>query len=263
MLCIVTDFTKQKQAEQQLHGLREQLERAQRFAITGQLSLELAHEIGNPITLMSSKIQSLIREDTVPSDELLKLLGHIDRIKGLLMRFSDSGQNQPLCISDESIDRVVQDVLDLVPAHDENNRLTVSIEVQEGLPQLKIDKAQITQILLNLLKNAMEACDTNGHIRLAAEQKHLEDKNADYIIVSVEDDGCGIANEQLSKIFESFYSTKSTDKTRGLGLPICQSIALKHNGWMEAKSEQGKGSIFSLFLPLTNTKKEKEHIITV
>ncbi|MHC4551491.1 MAG: two-component system sensor histidine kinase NtrB [Planctomycetota bacterium] len=249
LIGIVTDTTKNYLSEQEIHRLRENLESTQRLAIAGQIAKELAHEVGHPLTLISSKIQFMVARNSPEKESLSFILQHIDRITNLLRRFS-SDSADTLVLAPVSIETIIQSVLHLCPIRED---ISVSIENDENLPDMHIDKAKITQVLLNLLINAVEACDQGGRIAFGASVKTNPDDQKQYLAVSVQDSGCGIAPEHRQKIFDPFFSTKSTSKNRGLGLPICQNIANQHQGWIDVQSKLNEGTRFTVMLPLEAT----------
>lgn len=249
LIGIVTDTTKNYLSEQEINRLRENLEQTQRLAIAGQIAKELAHEVGHPLTLISSKIQFMVARNSPEKESLSFILQHIDRITNLLRRFS-SDSSDTLVLAPVSIETIIQSVLHLCPTRDD---ITVTVENGEKLPEIPLDKAKITQVLLNLLINAVEACDQGGRIVFSASVKTNPDDQKQYLAVAVQDSGRGIAPEHRQKIFDPFFSTKSTSKNRGLGLPICQTITNRHQGWIDVQSKLNEGTRFTVMLPLEPT----------
>ena len=141
----------------------------------------------------------------------------------------------------------MKSILELCPC---DSGISISTDIPEGLPEFRVDKAKIIQVLLNLLTNAMEACKPTGNIHFSCEIRTVPEKEEHYVAISVKDNGRGIEPENLQKIFDPFFSTKSKSRDRGLGLPICQNIAHLHQGWIEVESQPGQGACFSLMLPL-------------
>ena len=246
-IAIITDATQRYINEKQITDLRDQLEQAQRLAITGQIARELAHEIGHPITLISSKIQFMLAKEKAEAKDLSTILQHVDRITNLLRRFSSGSGDQILTPLPIQVQSLIDSVMDLCP---ESETVTFTIETEEGLPDLVADKAKIIQVLLNLLSNAMEACQEGGEITFITEQRRYPDKDTPFIAISVQDTGCGISADDQKKIFEPFFSTKSGSNNSGLGLPICQTIANLHQGWMEVESQLHLGTRMTIVLPL-------------
>ena len=247
LIAIVTDTTQNYLNEQENRRLRERLEQTQRLAVAGQIARELAHEVGHPLTLISSKIQFMIARHSPETDSLSIILQHIDRITNLLRRFA-SDSSETLVLANCSIESIIESVLSLCPPRDD---ISIAVEIDDNLPNIMADKAKITQVLLNLLVNAFEACKNGGRIILSAWIKMNADDHKPYAAISIQDSGCGIAPEHRSKIFDPFFSTKSTSPNRGLGLPICQTIAKRHQGWIDVQSKLNNGTRFTLMLPLT------------
>ncbi len=244
---ILTDTTQKYFSDQEIAQLRHQLEQTQRLAITGQIAKELAHEIGHPLTLISSKIQFMANEENGRKQELVSILQHIDRITHLLRRFSRN-EGEILSPSYVSIPSMIQSVIDLCPF---SEAVSISVDVPEDLPKIYVDKAKIIQVLLNLIINAFEACEqSGGEIELSSRIVANAEKEQDYVAISIKDSGPGIESEALSRIFDPFYSTKSSSPDRGLGLPICQTIASLHQGRIELQTQPGQGTCFTLMLPL-------------
>jgi PAS domain S-box-containing protein len=246
-IAIFTDTTQRFHNEKQITDLRGQLEQAQRLAITGQIARELAHEIGHPITLISSKIQFMLAKEKTEPKDLSTILQHIDRITNLLRRFSSGSADQILNPMPVAVGTLIESVLELCP---ESESIQISIHQEENIPTLIADKSKIIQVLLNLLTNALEACREKGTIDFIMEQRSYPDKKMPFVAISVKDSGCGISEVDQKKIFEPFFSTKTGSNNSGLGLPICQTIANLHQGWMEVDSQVNQGTCMTIVLPL-------------
>jgi signal transduction histidine kinase len=117
----------------------------------------------------------------------------------------------------------------------------IELELDEDLPLVAMDEAQMRQVLINLLKNAREAMPNGGHIRVAAHARNAG------VELSVCDDGVGMEPEQKDRIFDLFYTTKQ--RGSGLGLPLTQQIVVAHGGHIRCESSPGQGTVFTLFLP--------------
>ncbi|MBU1628184.1 GHKL domain-containing protein, partial [bacterium] len=117
--------------------------------------------------------------------------------------------------------------------------------------KIHCDENQMQQVFLNILMNAWQAIKDNGEITI--ETKYQKAKNNDgFVEISFTDTGSGIKDEIIDHIFEPFFSTKDIGKGTGLGLSICKQIVQDHNGYIKVKSELGKGSKFSVFLPISH-----------
>jgi len=133
--------------------------------------------------------------------------------------------------------------------------VSVRVSSPDDLPEIKADANQLQQVFINLLVNAADAMDSNGGEILISTER-LTVKERDCIVVKITDFGCGIPQENLSKIFDPFYSTKG-QKGTGLGLAVVWGIVEEHNGKIEVKTEVGKGTTFTLSLPVNDNFKHE------
>ncbi len=242
---LITDTTEKHLNERKIHELREQLDQSQRQAIAGEITKELAHEIGHPLTQISSRIQFLIAKKDGDQNSLSPILQHIDQISNLLRRYS-SKNREYLSPEFVSVNTLIQSLLTVCPCHKD---ISIIVDIPNDMPEIFADKAQVIQILINLLINAVEACDINGKIVLSARIHNNQNTDKHYAAISVANTGPGIAPEHLSKVFDPFFSTKSISRNRGLGLSICQNIAHRHGGWIEVHCPS-RETCFTLMLPL-------------
>jgi two-component system NtrC family sensor kinase len=253
----MTDLTMQKK-------MNASLEHAAKLSTVGHIATQIAHEIGNPLTLISSQIQRMVRDETTDIAQLRNLLGHIDRISSLIRRFSDLGSKRPLLTSPEAIEPIIENILGLISFSRPFDGVEISKEFTSGLPLVEMDKNKITQVLLNMLLNAADACDGHGKITIEAKVKSVpieinnERTESDYLLVSISDDGSGIEPATLKRIFEPFYTTKAMGKGTGLGLSVSLAIIDQHQGWINVESEVSKGSMFSIYLPMKKAAVKKK-----
>lgn len=253
IIAIVSDITQLRESEQKLLQLLDRLDSAQRLAIRGRAASEMAHEIGNPLTLISSRIQHMISRNSCKPEELKILLEHIDRICVLMKNHSNIADQKTSHRCAERMEAILETVLELLNLKSDLREIQISKQVQPNLPSVYADKHQITQVVLNLLLNAIEACGQQGRIeiRIFSHPSGQSDPAAavSHVGMSIRDSGAGIDESHLPKIFDPFYSTKVNDKSRGLGLSICKSILQAHDGWVEAQTSPGRGTCFIFYLP--------------
>ena len=261
----VQDITERRRSEQGLQQMREELESAERFAAAGQIAMQIAHEIGNPMALISGQIQYMIEKGQSNPEDLRVIIGHIDSISQLIKRFSELKKERPLRWSEEAIEPIIDSTLSLLAYSRRFAKLTIKKEISVGLPKIRVDKSRITQVLLNLLLNASEACGDSGKITVRAEAsgekgRTPEKEEPGYMAISVEDTGSGIKQDDINKIFDPFYSTKPAGEGTGLGLPVSTGIAREHNGRIDVESSPGKGSRFTLWLPIKSSVSNRPEI---
>jgi len=250
-----------------LRQMETQLLRAERFSALGEMAAGVAHEIKNPLNAISGFSKRLSNKLTEPS-----LKKYADIIAEEVVRL-DTIVNDVLDYSrTDHVDKKLANIHELLGTTTmfleeklEKAGVMIEKEYQEGLPPVPLDISKIRQVLLNLVLNAVQATPAGGKIVLKTklieglapelvegkgdgavfQQLFLQQKMA---AVSISDNGCGIAKENLSRLFHPFFTTKVTGT--GLGLSICQKIIASHGGLLDVESELGKGSTFTFYLPL-------------
>lgn len=183
-------------------------------------------------------------------DELLKEIKigaerTVDIVKGLRI-FSRLDSNQLKRIDlHESLDATL-----LILNHLYKNRIKIVQEYDRQIPMLECFPAQLNQVMMNLIANAIQAIENEGEILVRTEYLNKTDEDQDWVKITIQDSGLGIAAENLPKIFQPFFTTKALRQGTGLGLSISQSIVQKHKGRIEVQSQLGIGTTFMIWLPL-------------
>lgn len=238
--------------EQQITHLREQLAQAQKMTALGELVGTTTHEFNNVLmTILNyAKMGLRTQDEATRTKALEKILTAGQRAATITNSILGMARNRSPGFEPTDLPVLVEDCLVLLER--ELRKYRVSVERQfEVVPPALANGNQIQQVLLNLLINARQAMPSGGRITL----RIGHDDQRDMVILTVRDTGTGISQENLRRIFEPFYSTKSgPDETgkggTGLGLATCRDIIEQHRGRMRVESTVGKGTAFTLMLPV-------------
>jgi len=233
--------------------LMHKVEYSNKLATVGRLAAGVAHEINNPLTIINEKaglLKDLIdREPEFPLRE--KVLGIVGSVLGSVARCRKVthrllGFARHMDVQSEAIDveALLKEVVGFLEKEAEYRNITIKVEGQSDVPAIESDRGQLQQVFLNILNNAEAAVKDGGHIDVGV--RLTQDRR---IAVFVADDGVGIPPENLGRIFEPFFTTKEGSGT-GLGLSITYGIVQKLGGEITVESEVGKGTRFTVLLPL-------------
>ncbi len=247
------DITGHKEAESEVRRLRQALSQVARINTVGQLTALVAHEVNQPLAAILSNAQAALRHLSAPTPDLREvheiladIVSDDQRAGEIIQRLRNMLEHKETKIEALDMNDLIQEVVQLVH-HDTLARdVSTSLLLQQDLPLVKGDRVQLQQVVLNLIVNAIEAMKDNP----SSERKlTLRTSAADctYVTVTVKDQGCGIAAENLEAIFEPFYSGRSGGM--GLGLAICRTIVDAHGGCIWASSGAGRGAIFRFSIP--------------
>ncbi|HKW76707.1 MAG TPA: ATP-binding protein, partial [Terriglobales bacterium] len=227
----------------------------EKMASIGKMAAVLAHEINNPLSgiLTYAKLLhkwidnengSLIRRQEI-CDSLDLIASESRRCGDLVKNLLAFSRATPMNLQATDLNRVMEQSLRLVQHQLDLAAVQVQTQLDPDLPLVQCDGAQIEQVLLALMMNAIDAMPQGGNLWLTT--KTVQESNQVQIVVR--DDGTGIAPEILPQIFEPFLTTKETGRGVGLGLAISHSILEWHNGRIEVQSELGRGTTFTVTLP--------------
>ena len=225
----------------------------------GQLSAGIAHEIRNPLTSINFNVH-LLAKKLVVADAAKGLIDDtlegIDRIKTLVKGMLDFAKPSLPCLKSDSILRVLKDSIALIDSQLKKKGIDVIVDLNENFPEVIFDSHQIQQVFVNLLLNGMEAMPEGGVISITSRMEKAPGKQGDHVVLHCTDAGTGISRENLSKIFNPFFTTKP--EGTGLGLAIVYKIMEQHNGSVDVVSEEGKGTTFILRFPIHRTEGKKD-----
>jgi PAS domain S-box-containing protein len=231
-------------------GLSRAMRQAEKMAALGTLSAGIAHEVNNPVGIITSRIELMLEEargQALPEgfrgdlEVLHRNAGRVARIiQGLLSLSRPSYQ----ALGPLDLNRIVQDTVLLVEAQMATQAIRVALAIDPALSLIQGDATGMQQVVLNLLTNAREAMPDGGEIRIDTGR---DPARPTHVRLRVADSGCGIPAEDLPKIFDPFYTTKTNGT--GLGLSVSYGIVREYRGAMDVQSEPGRGTTFILTFP--------------
>ncbi len=254
------DITQLKLAEEKILQQAAELKRAAQLSFVGELAAGLAHEIKNPLAGIQGTVDILIRRREVsdPETEALKAIRHeVERIDGTVRALLDRARPRALNPARTSLTRVVSRAVSIarsqaVSAAARGHHVRIEFEPPPEDIERVADAAQIEDALLNLIINSIEAIEGEGQVAINIRRVENDDEaeTAEEAVIEVSDNGRGISEEDLARIFHPFFTT--TNGGTGLGLPAVRRIARAHGGRVEVKSTLGEGSTFAIHLPLND-----------
>ncbi len=229
--------------------------RAEKLAAIGRLAAGVVHEINNPLATISACSESLearvtegVFGESADVDDLREYLGLIRseafRCKSITNGLLDFSRGRTGNRFSTDISEVLKSSARLVAHQKRGENIEIKIELESEMPPVEADEGQIQQAVIALATNAIDAMPTGGTLTFSAFSQSSR------IVIEIKDTGIGIAVEEVSKIFEPFYTTKEVGKGTGLGLAVCYGIITEHGGRLSVRSNIGVGTTFSIFLPV-------------
>jgi len=256
------DITAQRLAEDELQRRQDELVHVARLSTMGEMSTGIAHELNQPLSAITNFANGCVRRlksDVGSKEDLVKALEQISaqskRAAEIIKRLRALVTKQQAIRKHINLNEIVKEVLELV-AHDiRKDKISLDKKLLDTALWVDVDAVQIEQVLINLIRNAIDAMHlrSSSERRLLIETRLLEGGRAQ---IRIKDDGAGIPEDQLIKLFDAFYTTK--EHGMGMGLAITKTIVEEHSGKIYANSKLGKGSTFYVELPLSSDNKEDE-----
>jgi signal transduction histidine kinase len=227
----------------------------EKLAAVGQLAAGVVHEINNPLATILACTEALgLRTETFPAgereavEEYLKIIDtEVQRCRRIVESLLDFSRPKAGQMQRVDVNRVLEQTLFLLKHHARFKRLEVVRKLTAGLPPVLADPERLIQSFMALMLNAMDAMDSRGTLTV---RSRINPTREDELLLEFIDTGTGIRQDDLSKIFEPFYTTKPQSRGTGLGLSICYGIVTEHRGRIEVESDVGVGSNFTVYLPL-------------
>ena len=229
---------------EQLWHVQKQLRRAERLAALGQMTAAIAHELGTPLNSVLGYTQLLAREVTSPAGrEKLAIIESQVRVMSQAIRNAlDQTRTPSLERRPVQVAPLIEETLALLHPVLQAKRIEVGRELASAPETIAADARGLQQILLNVLTNAVDAVEPGGHVTITA-AAHRDNGGPPGLVVRIGDDGKGIMPEDVERVFQPFFTTKSVGHGTGLGLTITQDIARAHNGSVRVFSTPGQGTV--------------------
>jgi len=253
-----TDITEYKRLKSDLEEYREKVYDAQKHAYVGSMGAIVAHQLNQPLTminmLLGRSIEQLKDESCCPSvlKDMEESLDESKKAASIIAKFREYARDPAFEVRGiVNVNSTANKVISSLAEKAEHTRMNISVKGLDGLPEVEISEIGLEQIFFIIIQNALEAADCKERHKLIITGKSADEK----VQLQFSDDCCGIAPENLDKIFEPFFSTKINGKRLGLGLEVIQQILISFGGEIRVESQFGRGTTFYVTLPISNTSK--------
>jgi signal transduction histidine kinase len=256
---LAQDFTAQREA-------RERMLQACRLAAVGELAGQVAHEVNNPIAIISAKSRLLLSDragemSEKVAEELGKITDAADRVAQIAQGLLSYCRPSPATRAPMDVSLSIRQALSMVEQRAADAGITIDMEIPDELPLVTANAGEMQQVFLNLLLNAVDAMPDGGRLRIAArvEPEGTEEAGQAWLVFTVSDTGPGICGHVRDKIFEPFFTTKAEGRGAGLGLPICVGLLRSHGGTLALEDSPGGGARAVVRLPARVPQAEPNH----
>lgn len=247
-----------KEAEFERVQLENQLRHADRLATIGLLAAGVAHELNEPLGNILGFAELAGKCPGLPDSagrDLRKVCAASLHAREIIKKLLVFARQMPPAKAAVDLNQVVRDGLFFLEARCSKSDIEVSYDLDSGLPTIPADAAQLNQVVVNLVVNAIQAMPEGGRLKLSTGRSERG------VFLRVEDSGAGISPEVLQKVFVPFFTTKDVGEGTGLGLPVVHGIVASHEGSIDIQSEIGKGTRVEVLLPMTPADPNKGHAV--
>ncbi|MBI9092731.1 MAG: GHKL domain-containing protein [Desulfobacterium sp.] len=251
---------KLQERDRELEELNAHLIQTDKMAALGKMAAGVAHEINNPLGIIATKagwMRDLLEEEAFRNSDnfkeydgaLRKIEEHVERAGKVTHNMLGFARSMEPVMERVNINGVLKKTLEFLDHHAQINNIRINTGFDDAIPEIMSDRSQLQQVFLNIINNAVDAIEKQGTITVETA------KNAETLVIDIKDTGKGIPDTVKKRIFDPFFTTKAAEKGTGLGLSITYRIIEKLGGTIRVKSRKGKGTCFTVVLPLTLSKK--------
>ena len=232
-------------AYNELQTNRDKLIRYERLSAVGEVAAKVTHEIRNPMVAIGGFARRILKQDGDGeiNRNYLKIIveeiGHLENILTDILYFAKPAMPS---VSAVNLNGMVGGIIDMLEVEMEEHRISIERQLAPHLPELSLDENQVRRVIINIMRNAIQAMPEGGTITVSTAHEH------EWVTLAIADAGIGISDDDIDKLFDAFFSSKSTGS--GLGLTVSAQIINNHGGTIEVKRRETKGTIFIIKLPL-------------
>ena len=244
---IFKDLRERLKMERELREIQQALLQSEKLAAMGRLTSQIAHELNNPIYGIMNTLE-LLKTEIPPENKRRRILelslSEIQRLSEMLRNMLSFSKPEEEKRRPVKIDELIEGILLVMEKQMKESNIQVEASFDSDIPEVMASTNQMRQVMLNILKNAKEAMPKGGTLTVRTARE------GNKILITTQDTGIGIPEEIRDKIFEAFFTTKQKVKGVGLGLSVCYGIIKDHGGEIKVESEEGKGTTFTISLPI-------------
>ncbi len=238
--------------------LLQQMMQSERMAAVGRLAAGVAHEINNPLAVISEiagYLEELLEDDpevndpetiTELTESMPKISTQVKRCRSITFRLLNFARKSAAREEQTDINAAIEEIIPFVRKDAHLSRVEIVRNLDDSIPRVRMEELQLQEIFINLISNAIQALPTDGTGRVWVETRLVGSK----VQVTVRDNGPGILPEVADRLFDPFVTTKAPGKGTGLGLSICYAIVKRYDGEITVETEPGKGATFTVTLPV-------------